>query len=53
MSLNETFNCHRLSQIILGMRAFEVSYLENDVEFDRNNYNVVFHKEKVFAPQIC
>ena len=42
-----------MSQITLGMRACEVLYLENDVEFDGNNYNVVFHKEKVFAPQIC
>ena len=53
MGLKVTFNSHSLTQIILGMRAFEVLYLENDVEFDGNNYNVVFHKEKVFAPQIC
>ena len=42
-----------MSQITLGMRDFEVLHFENDVEFDGNNYNVVFHKEKVFAPQIC
>ena len=53
MGLNVTFNCHRLSQIILRMRAFEVFYFENDVEFNGNNYNVVFHKEKVFASEIC
>ena len=53
MGLNVTFNYHRMSQIILRMRAFGVFYLENDVEFDGNNYNVVFHKKKVFAPQIC
>ena len=53
MDLKVTFNSHSLTHIILGMRAFEVLYLENDVEFDGNNYNVVFHKEKVFAPQIC
>ena len=53
MGLNVNFNCNRLSQIILRMRAFEVLHLGNDVEFDGNNYNAVFHKEKVFAPQIC
>ena len=53
MGLNVTSNYHGMSQITLGMRAIEVLYLENDVEFDGINYNVVFHKEKVFAPQIC
>ena len=53
MGLNVTFNYHGMSQITLGMRAIEVLYLENDVEFYRNNYNVVFHEDKVFAPQIC
>ena len=32
MGLNVTFNYHGMST--LGMRAFEVLYLENDVEFD-------------------
>ena len=49
MGLNVTFNSNSLTHIMFGMRAFEVLYLENDVEFDGNNYNVVFHKEK-FLP---
>ena len=53
MGLIVTINCHSLSQITLGIRVVEVLCMENDFEFDGNNYNVVFHKEKVFAPQIC
>ena len=47
------FNCHGLSYTIFRVRAFEVLYLGTHSEFNYIICKHLFHKRKIFAPQIC
>ena len=47
LGLNVISNCHGLSRITFGLRAFEVLYLENASEFDESNDKLAFHNQKV------